>query len=231
MPARPDEGLVDGIVEGLYRWREAPEGTTAPGDDPVLRHGPGRRAPRPAGGAGRALRGRRRAVERHLVQAAPGGGPRRRALEPAPPRRGPPRVPRRGRSSSGRAGPVVAVTDYMKPPSPTRSPGGCRPALHLARHRRLRPLRHPRGPAPVLRGRRRATSWWPCSRRSPGPGRSTPPSRPRPPPATASTPTSPPPGRGSPPALEPVIGSDAYPSDQITGSPGPTQPGRTVTMA
>ena len=42
-----------------------------------------------------------------------------------------------------------------------------RPAVRAARHRRLRPLRHPRGAAPVLRGRRRRTSWWPCSTRWP----------------------------------------------------------------
>ena len=53
-------------------------------------------------------------------------------------------------------GPIVAVTDFMKavPDQIARFVPG-RPRLRAARHRRLRPLRHPRGAAPVLRDRRR----------------------------------------------------------------------------
>ena len=66
-----------------------PRGLGPVGHDPVLRHRPGRGPLRP-GRAGRALRRRRRAVERHLLQAAARGGAGGRALEPpAPGRAGP----------------------------------------------------------------------------------------------------------------------------------------------
>jgi pyruvate dehydrogenase E1 component len=38
-PAMP-AGSRDGIIEGLYRWDDAPEGSTAPGDGALLRHRP-----------------------------------------------------------------------------------------------------------------------------------------------------------------------------------------------
>ena len=50
-------------------------------------------------------------------------------------------------------GPIVAVTDFMRAGA---RPGGPldAPPVHLPRHRRLRTVGHPRGPAPLLRGGR-----------------------------------------------------------------------------
>ena len=116
------------------------------------------------------------------------GGARGRAVEPAAPRPG----AAHGRWSpqllADAPGPIVAVTDFMKvvPDQIARFVPG--PHVRAARHRRLRPLRHPRGAAPLLRDRPRRTSWSPCSRRCRQRRgrrrRSRPPS-----PATGSTPT------------------------------------------
>ena len=69
-----------------------PRASTAAATILFSRHRPGRGPLRP-GRAGRALRHRRRAVERDLLQAAARGGPRRRALEPPAPRRAAPARP------------------------------------------------------------------------------------------------------------------------------------------
>ncbi len=62
-----------------------------------------------------------------------------------------PRKPYVTQLLEGRQGPAIAATDYMRvyrrPDPRVRAD-----ALHRARHRRLRPLRHPRQPAPPLRG-------------------------------------------------------------------------------
>ena len=82
--------LPEGVERGHHR-RPLPvgrraRGAVAPGDDPVLRHRAGR-GPRRPGRAGRALGRGRRAVVRHVLQAAPRGGAVRRALEPPAPDR------------------------------------------------------------------------------------------------------------------------------------------------
>ena len=86
MPAKPD-GVDDGILEGLYRFAPAPDGTVHPDNRAVLGLGPGR-SPRGADGAGRALRRRRRPLVGDLLQAAARGGHGRRAPQPPAPRRG-----------------------------------------------------------------------------------------------------------------------------------------------
>ena len=87
MPAAPD-GVADGVIEGLYRWREAP---AEPATRATLlfsgRRVGLRRRSRP--GAGRALGRRPRALERHLVQTPPRGRPLGRTVEPPAPRRRP----------------------------------------------------------------------------------------------------------------------------------------------
>ena len=66
----------------------------------------------------------------------------------------PARTPYVTRALLGATGPVVAVSDWMRAvPGPDQPLGARR--LHLARHRRLRPLRHPGGAAPALPHRRR----------------------------------------------------------------------------
>ncbi len=82
-----------------------------------------------------------------------------RALEPAASRPAPARpfvteALGRGRGTGG---------GRHRLPAGRARPGGPMgaPALHVARHRRVRALRHPGGLATVLRGRRRPTWWWP----------------------------------------------------------------------
>ena len=71
MPPMP-EGVEDGIVRGLYRYRAAPEARGAPRADPRERDDDARRA-RSAAAARRAPRRRRRRVERDELQAAARG--------------------------------------------------------------------------------------------------------------------------------------------------------------
>ena len=86
MPPKPD-GVDEGIVRGIYRFLPAPE-IAGRGDGA----GPARRVRRdPPAGAGRAraprraVRRRRRGLQRDLLAAAPPRRARGRALEPAPP--------------------------------------------------------------------------------------------------------------------------------------------------
>ena len=108
-------------------------------------------------GLGRVGRG----VVGHELQGAARGRARGRALEPAPPgqrRRGCPYVTRAlARPRTDRGGDRLHEGG-AGPDRPVRAR-----ALHSARHRRLRPLGHPRGAAPAFRGRRRAASSSPCS--------------------------------------------------------------------
>ena len=87
MPAMPEGDLAAiaaGIVEGLYRWQDAPEGPTHRAT--VLFSGSAQGAARAGGDrAGRALRRRRRAVVGDVLQAPARGRPGRRALEPPAP--------------------------------------------------------------------------------------------------------------------------------------------------
>ena len=98
-------------------------------------------------------------------------------------------------------------------PCPTRCRGGC-PALHLARHRRLRPVGHPGRAAALLRGRRRPRG----GRRPPRPGRRRGASRrapwPTPSGATASTRRQPTPGRPEPVVARAARGGRAATDDR-----------------
>ena len=71
MPAMP-EGVEEGIVRGLYRFREAPVDSAAPAPraDPRQRHRDARGARR-AAHARRRVGRRRRRVERDVVQVTP----------------------------------------------------------------------------------------------------------------------------------------------------------------
>ena len=127
MPALPHDRVAEveeGVVRGLYKFADAPEGPSQAGHDPVLRHlargGPGRRHR-----ARRALRRRRRAVVGHVVQEAARGGAGRRAVEPAAPLAG---AARPARHAAARA---VAGPDHG------------RQRLHEDRARADRPLRCP----------------------------------------------------------------------------------------
>ena len=154
MPADARGRRATASLRGLYRFADAPDGPVARGPrscSPGRRSGAARRG---AATARRALRRRRRAVDRHVVQGPARGRAGGRALEPPAPV-----ASRRARRtspscSSEAEGPFVAVTDFMKavPDQIARWVPG---PLHAARHRRLRPLRHPRGAAPPLRDRRR----------------------------------------------------------------------------
>ncbi len=136
---------------GPLPLRPRPRRPHPPGHGPVLGLGPGCRS-RGAARAGRALRRRHRPVVGHVLQAPARGGHGRGALEPAPPRRGPPCPP----------GHRAAV--------PERRPGGGGHRLHAQRPRPDRPMvtevldlpgdrrpgsqRHPRDLASLLRDRR-----------------------------------------------------------------------------
>ena len=154
MPPRPD-GAEEGILQGLYRWADGARGPAPPGLDPVLGHGPGGGARRP-GRAGRAVGRQRRAVVGHQLQAPPRGGAVGRALEPPPPDRGTEDAARHA-AAVGRGRPAGRGGGHRLHEVGAR-PGRALGAPHVraARHRRLRPVRHPRTPARVLRGRHAA---------------------------------------------------------------------------
>ena len=140
---RTGEAVRRGIIEGLYRFAEAPE---TPGDlrASLCFSGPmWQRRRRGAAHPGRALRRGRRHLGRHVVDEPAHRRPRGGALEPAAPRGGTPH----GRASRRRS--ATGPTPWW--PSPTT----CAPvpdqvarfverAVRLARDRRLRALRRPR---------------------------------------------------------------------------------------
>ena len=152
MPAMP-EGVEEGIVRGLYRFREAP---AEPRCATARRSSPAaprcsRRSTRsacsPTSGTSASTCGaRRRTSCSARTRCPPNGGtactpPSRRARRTSP-------------SCCGDAeGPVVAVTDFMK--AVPDGVGRFVPeAVRRTRHRRLRLLRHARRAAASLRGRR-----------------------------------------------------------------------------
>ena len=150
MPPMP-EGRRGRHHRGPVPLGRGARGPGAPGHDPVLRHRPGR-GPGRAGRAGRALGRGRRAVVGHRRTS---GCARTRWRPSAGTGCTPPSRPARRWSpscSGAEGGPVVAVTDFMKA-VPDQVARWVPPAVRAARHRRLRPLRHPRAAAPVLRGR------------------------------------------------------------------------------
>ncbi len=150
MPAMPP-GVEDGIMAGLYKWADAPDGPAQRAT--VLFSGSANGAARAARDrAGREVGRRRRAVVSDLVQGAARRGAHDRTLEPvasvaaaAHAARGPAArrcrgADRRGhRLHEGRARAGRAVR---------------RTIVRPARHRRVRPVRHPRVASPPLRGRR-----------------------------------------------------------------------------
>ena len=152
MPGMP-AGVEDGIVRGLYRYRAAPEERSHRAQ--ILASGTMMQA---------ALEAQQLLASEHDVAAdvwsATGykqlrdDALERRALEPAAPERRAAHSVRH-RAAAGGAGPDRRG-DRL--PEVGAGPGGAvrAAAVHPARHRRLRLLRHPRGAAPALRGGRAA---------------------------------------------------------------------------
>ena len=112
MPAMPDTpGLTEQIMEGLYKWADAPEGPSKPATILFSGIGP-HRGPRGRGRAGRALRRRRRAVVGHVVQDAARRGDDGRAVQPPAPVAGAQGPARHSRLAEAE-GPIIAVSDFM----------------------------------------------------------------------------------------------------------------------
>ena len=172
--------LREGILRGIYRYAGAEQADGAAGADPRLRR-------RRAGGAARRSGCWREdwgvAADVWSVTSLERAAPRRARLRGAQPART--RRSRRGCRTSraalpARPGRSSRCSDWMRAVPDQIAPLGAR-RLHLARHRRLRPVRHPRRAAPALPRRRRvdrgrgAVPSWPraarssrrrCSRRS-----------------------------------------------------------------
>ena len=155
MPPIPDRpGIEDEIVQGLYRWQEAPEGPSKRAT--IIFSGSAQGAARQAAAelaehydvgvelwsatSYKALRDEALAVERwnrlHPGQSA--------------------RTPLVTRLLADAAGPGRRRHRLHEAGARAGRPLRARPAVRAPRHRRLRPLRHPRGAAAVLRGRRPA---------------------------------------------------------------------------
>ena len=167
-------GIEDGVVRGLYRFREAPP-VSGKGKAPratILASGSlMQEALRAPDAAGRAVRCRGRRVERDLVPAAACRRARGRALEPPASRRAGPRAVRhraagRGRGARARRGGERLHEGCAGPDRPL----GARRQLGRPRHGRLRPQRHAGRTAALLRDR--------CRARRPGGGGRTRPVRP-----------------------------------------------------
>ena len=170
MPARCPTGVADdGIVAGLYRWAAAPDGHRGHRAT-ILFSGTAQGAAREAAGrAGRALRRRRRAVERHLAT-------RRCARRRSPPSAGTactrPRRPRtaaRHRAAGRRRRPDRRGHRLHEGRCPTRSPGSCpgrscrsAPTASVAPTPARRCAASSRSTPP--------TSWWRCCPRWPPDG-------------------------------------------------------------
>ena len=142
------------IVRGIYRFargarRSAADGAPGParrlGLDPPAGH-------RRAGAPGREVRGRGRGLQRAVVPAAAPRCARGRTLEPAPSRCEAPRVPYVSTGPAARRRADRGRDRLDEGACPTWSRAGCRRTI-CARHGRVRPERHARGPAGVLRDR------------------------------------------------------------------------------
>ena len=155
MPAMPDTpGLAEAIVEGLYKFADAPEGSTIPAT--ILFSGSAHTAAREAAAelaehydvgaelwsatSYKALREEALSAERWNRLHPVAGAARARAWP---------------RSSAASHGPIVAVSDFMKIVPEQVAALRPRPHVRAARHRRHGSIRHPRGAAPPLRGRHR----------------------------------------------------------------------------
>ena len=151
MPPKPD-GVDEGILRGLYRFAEAPEG-------------PGRRVTILFSGSASqaALEASELLADNHDVAAELWSATSYKALReealaverynrlhPSEP----PRTPFVTEALANAEGPIVAVTDYMKA-VPDQVARWAPRAFHIPRYRRLRAQRHPRGAAPPFRDRRR----------------------------------------------------------------------------
>ena len=152
-PPRPEGVTDEGILRGIYRFAAAPD--VGPDAHPARLVGSGLdppAGPRRARPPGRAVRRRRRGLQRPVVPGAPPRCARGRALEPAPSRRedgpGPVRqhgpAPRR-RSDRGRHRLDEGAARHGRALAAVALPG--------ARDGRVRTERHARGPAGPVRDR------------------------------------------------------------------------------
>ena len=165
MPAMPEgPGVREGIVKGLYRCRPAPDGQgQAAGAAARQRRDPARGA-EGAGDPRRAVRRRRRRVERDELRRALSRGPRVERWNMLHPGETP-RVPYVTQCFEGTEGPIVAASDYLKVlPDLDRSVAAA--AARVARHRRLRPQREPRRRCAITSRSTRGSSPSPRWRRS-----------------------------------------------------------------
>ena len=101
-PPKP-EGVEEGILRGLYRFRRRERRVSAACSSWHRGRSSSRRCAR-SSHAGREVRRRRRRLERDQLPAAPQRRARRRALEPAPPRRRAARALRAPSASARRRG-------------------------------------------------------------------------------------------------------------------------------
>ena len=153
--------VEEGVVRGLYRFAEAPDGPSKRATILFsgISHGAARAA---ATELAEHYDVGRRAVVGDLVQEAPRGGAGSRALEPSASVAGAARAARDA-AARGDAGPdhrrQRLHAHGARADRPIRARG---PAVQRARHRRHGSLRHARGVAPVLRDRHGRTSSSAC---------------------------------------------------------------------
>jgi len=149
---RRRRGHLQGPVPAAGPGRRPREGRPARATPGQRQHA--LRGPAGAGAAGRDVRRGRGRLERHELDPA---GPRRhgrRAMEPPASRRRAPQALHR--RSARRRGGALRGGLRLRPGRVRAGPPVARRGPDGAGHGRVRPQRHPRGAAPLLRGRRRA---------------------------------------------------------------------------
>ena len=153
MPPRAD-GVADGVVEGLYRWADAPDGAKHPAT--ILFSGSANLAAREA----QAQLAEHYDVGAELFSATSYKRLREQALTTERWNRLHPDQTRADgaghRAPRGRGARRRGHRLHEGHPRPGRPVGPRGPELHAARHRRVRAQRHPGGVAPLLRDRRAA---------------------------------------------------------------------------
>ncbi len=154
MPPMP-AGVEDGILKGLYKFN-------GPGPGPAKKTYQGAHfrqrhhhqvGAQGAGNPGRTLRRVRRRVERDELQTFPYRRDALPALEHAASDRPPEEILHRGFAGEGAGGVCGRFGQHPDGARPDCAVGAGR--IDDAGHGRFRPQRHPRTPAPVLRGGRR----------------------------------------------------------------------------
>ena len=152
-PPRPEGVTDEEILRGIYRFAAAPGPRARRASGAAGRLGRDPPAgPRRARPAGREVRRGGRGLQRPVVPAAPPRRPRGRALEPAASRRRRRPRPVRQHGPAARRRPDRR-RDRLDEGAAGHGRALAAAALPGARHRRLRPERHPRGAAGAVRDR------------------------------------------------------------------------------